>query len=78
MPSRPGTSHVVAADASGMAISLISTINLGFGSQWMIPETGVIMNDDMNDFSIPGTLNAFGFIPSPANFIRPGKDFQVK
>ena len=39
----------------------------------MIPETGVIMNNEMNDFSIPGSSNAFGYIPSPANYIRPGK-----
>lgn len=69
----PGTSHIVAADASGLAISVTTTINLLFGSQLMVPETGVIMNDEMNDFSIPGSSNAFGYIPSPANFIRPGK-----
>lgn len=71
--SRPGTSHVVTADASGMAISLTTTINLLFGSQLMIPETGVIMNNEMNDFSIPNSSNAFGYVPSPSNFIRPGK-----
>jgi gamma-glutamyltranspeptidase/glutathione hydrolase len=69
----PGTSHVVTADASGMSISLTSTVNLLFGSQVMVPETGVIMNNEMNDFSIPGASNAFGYIPSPANYIRPGK-----
>src|SRR5436305_5690846 len=69
----PGTSHVVTADASGMSISLTTTVNLLFGSQLMVPETGVIMNNEMNDFSIPGTSNAFGYIPSPANYIRPGK-----
>lgn len=69
----PGTAHMVAADRSGLAISLTSTINLLFGSQVMIPETGIIMNNEMNDFSIPGVSNAFGYIPSPANFIRPGK-----
>ncbi|KAL8784917.1 MAG: hypothetical protein Q9195_008854 [Heterodermia aff. obscurata] len=60
-------------DASGMAISLTSTINLLFGSQLIVPATGVIMNNEMNDFSIPNSSNAFGYIPSPSNFIRPGK-----
>lgn len=31
------------------------------------------MNDEMNDFSIPGTPNEFGFVPSPINYIRPNK-----
>lgn len=69
----PGTSHVVAADKDGMAVSVTTTINTLFGSSLIIPETGVIMNNGMNDFSIPGESNAFGYIPSPANFIRPGK-----
>lgn len=69
----PGTSHVVTADASGMAISLTTTVNLLFGSKLVVPETGIIMNNEMNDFSIPNTTNAFGYIPSAANFIRPGK-----
>lgn len=68
-----GTSEIVTADASGMAISLTTTVNLLFGSQLMVPETGIIMNDEMNDFSIPGSSNAFGYAPSPANYIRPGK-----
>uniref|UniRef100_L2FR44 Gamma-glutamyltranspeptidase n=1 Tax=Colletotrichum fructicola (strain Nara gc5) TaxID=1213859 RepID=L2FR44_COLFN len=42
-------------------------------SHLMVPETGVIMNNEMNDFSIPGSSNAFGYVPSPANYIRPGK-----
>ncbi|XWW98958.1 hypothetical protein V2A60_006962 [Cordyceps javanica] len=69
----PGTSHIVAADASGMAVSLTTTINTLFGSRVMIPETGVIMNNEMNDFSIPGASNAFGYRPSPQNYVRPGK-----
>lgn len=69
----PGTSYVGTADKSGLAISLTTTINTLFGSRVMVPETGVIMNNEMNDFSIPSSSNAFGFIPSPANFIRPGK-----
>jgi gamma-glutamyltranspeptidase/glutathione hydrolase len=53
----PGTSHVVTADASGMAVSLTTTINLLFGSQLMVPETGVILNNEQNDFSVPGANN---------------------
>jgi gamma-glutamyltranspeptidase/glutathione hydrolase len=69
----PGTSHVVTADSSGLAISLTTTVNLLFGSNLLVPETGIIMNNEMNDFSIPGSSNAFGFVPSPSNYIRPGK-----
>lgn len=44
----PGTSHIVTADASGMAVTLTTTINLLFGSTIMVPETGIIINDEMN------------------------------
>ncbi|KAM4066197.1 gamma-glutamyltranspeptidase [Hirsutella rhossiliensis] len=69
----PGTSHIVAADASGMSVSLTTTVNLLFGSRIMVPETGVIMNNEMSDFSVPNISNPFGYAPSPSNFIRPGK-----
>ncbi|KAK8095019.1 gamma-glutamyltranspeptidase [Apiospora hydei] len=68
-----GTSHVVAADASGMAVSSTTTVNLLFGNLLMVPSTGVILNNEMNDFSIPGVSNEFGYAPSPANFVWPGK-----
>ncbi|CAK1367739.1 unnamed protein product [Cercospora beticola] len=69
----PGTSAVTTADADGLAIALTSTINLLFGSKVLIPETGIIANNEMNDFSVPGQSNAFGFIASPANYVAPGK-----
>lgn len=68
-----GTSHIVTADSSGMAISSTTTVNLLFGAQIMTPDSGIILNDEMDDFSIPGVRNSFGFAPSPANYIRPGK-----
>lgn len=68
-----GTSHVVTADASGMAVSMTTTVNLFFGSRVMVPETGVIMNDEMNDFSLPNVSNVFGYYPSPANYVKPQK-----
>ncbi|KAK6063658.1 Gamma-glutamyltransferase-like protein 1 [Seiridium cupressi] len=68
-----GTSHIVAVDVSGMAVSSTTTVNTLFGNIMVVPETGVILNNEMNDFSIPGKSNEFGYAPSPANFIRPGK-----
>ncbi|KAM4059245.1 gamma-glutamyltranspeptidase [Hirsutella rhossiliensis] len=72
-PDGHGTSHVVAADGSGVAVSLTSTVNLIFGAQLMEPTSGIVLNNEMNDFSIPNVPNAFGFQPSAANYIRPGK-----
>lgn len=54
----PGTSAVATADANGMAISLTTTVNLLFGSHLLVPETGIIMNNEMNDFSIPVSSTA--------------------
>ncbi|KAK0626247.1 gamma-glutamyltranspeptidase [Immersiella caudata] len=69
----PGTSHIVTADRSGMTVSSTTTINLLFGSKAMTPDTGIILNNEMDDFSQPGKRNSFGFEPSPSNFIAPGK-----
>ena len=44
----PGTSAVVTSDVTGLAISLTTTINLLFGSKVIVPETGIIMNNEMN------------------------------
>jgi gamma-glutamyltranspeptidase / glutathione hydrolase len=71
--SDSGTSHVVAADRSGLSVSITTTINTIFGSRVMVPETGIILNNEMNDFSTPGSTNAFGYAPSEANYVAPGK-----
>ena len=68
-----GTSHIVAADVNGMAVSSTTTINTLFGNLLMVPETGLILNNEMDDFSIPGRRNEFGYEPAPANYIRSGK-----
>ncbi|THU77434.1 gamma-glutamyltranspeptidase, partial [Dendrothele bispora CBS 962.96] len=67
-----GTSHVATMDSDGMAVSLTTTVNLIWGSQVMT-EDGIILNDEMDDFSSPGQTNSFGFPASPINFISPGK-----
>ncbi|KAF8586715.1 gamma-glutamyltranspeptidase [Ramaria rubella] len=68
-----GTSHSSIVDASGMVVSITSTVNIEFGSQVLDPVTGVILNDELDDFSTPGEPNAYGLWPSPYNYPAPGK-----
>ncbi|KAL2130523.1 hypothetical protein VTI74DRAFT_6264 [Chaetomium olivicolor] len=72
-PDSHGTSHIVTADHSGLTVTSTTTINLLFGAQIMTPDTGIILNNEMDDFSQPNRHNAFGFAPSPSNFIHPRK-----
>ncbi|CAB16397.1 gamma-glutamyltranspeptidase Ggt2 [Schizosaccharomyces pombe] len=73
LPISHGTTHVSTVDSNNLAVSITSTVNLLFGSQLMDPVTGVVFNDQMDDFSIPGASNAFNLSPSPWNFIEPFK-----
>uniref|UniRef100_A0A914DD72 Gamma-glutamyltransferase n=1 Tax=Acrobeloides nanus TaxID=290746 RepID=A0A914DD72_9BILA len=68
-----GTTHISVLDAEGNAASVTSTINLFFGAKVTSDSTGVLWNDEMNDFSLPGLSDYFGFVPSPANYIEPKK-----
>lgn len=68
-----GTTHVTAMDGSGMAVSVTSTVNLEWGCRYMDDHTGIILNNELDDFSTPNANNSFGIPPSPANFIEPGK-----
>ncbi|KAG0321730.1 hypothetical protein BGZ97_010557 [Linnemannia gamsii] len=68
-----GTTHMSTVDEDDMAVALTSTVNLLFGSKLLDPKTGVILNNEMDDFSIPGYANAFGLQPSPFNYPESGK-----
>lgn len=50
-----------------------SVIIYSFGAQRVSTSTGIVLNDEMDDFSSPNTTNAFGYPPSPSNYIEPGK-----
>jgi len=68
------TTHLSAADAEGNWVALNQTINTGFGSKVVVPGTGVVLNNEMDDFSVqPGVPNAFKLVGAEANAIAPGK-----
>ncbi|MCX8091818.1 MAG: gamma-glutamyltransferase [Verrucomicrobiae bacterium] len=68
------TTHFSVADANGNWVACTATINTTFGSKVVIPGTGVILNNEMDDFAIqPGVPNAFGLVGAEANAVAPGK-----
>lgn len=68
------TSHLSVVDKDGNAVSLTFTVNLGFGSGIVTPGTGIVLNNEMDDFvTAPGVPNAFGLVGQDANAIAPRK-----
>lgn len=68
------TTHFATADEHGNWVSCTATINTAFGSKVVVPGTGILLNNEMDDFSIAhGTPNAFGLVGGDANAVAPGK-----
>ena len=74
MPEKAETTHFSIVDKWGNAVSNTYTLNGYFGSGEVVDGTGIILNDEMDDFSAkPGVANMFGVVGSDANSIEPKK-----
>ena len=73
-PRDAGTQHISVTDREGHAVALTTTINTSFGSGVVVPQYGMILNNEMDDFAAaPGVPNAFGLVGGEANAIEAGK-----
>ena len=68
-----GTQHISVLDKDGLAVSLTTTINTSFASRVIAPRSGILLNNEMDDFvAQPGVPNHYGLVGSEANAVSPG------
>jgi gamma-glutamyltranspeptidase/glutathione hydrolase len=73
-PDDAGTTHISVIDRNGNAVALTQTINTIFGSKITVPGTGIVLNNEMDDFSVDSqTANLWEALGSEANGVKPGK-----
>ena len=75
-PAKEGTNttHYSVVDAAGNAVAVTYTLNDWFGVRKVAPGTGILMNNEMDDFTAkPGVPNMFGLVQGEANAVAPGK-----
>ena len=75
IPEDSGTTHLSVTDSAGRAVALTMTINTPFGSGITVPGTGIVLNNEMDDFAVAtGTPNSYGLIDTRgANLVAAGK-----
>lgn len=70
----PETTHLSVVDGDGNAVALTTTLNGAFGCGLLVPELGILLNNEMDDFTTaPGQANLYGLIQGEANEVAPGK-----
>jgi gamma-glutamyltranspeptidase / glutathione hydrolase len=69
-----GTTHFSVIDRFGNAVACTQSVNTRFGSKLLVRETGIVLNNEMDDFAIhPEVGNVYGLIGNEANSLKPGK-----
>lgn len=68
-----GTSHFCIVDADRNAVSMTTTVNYVFGAGILSPSTGIVLNNEMGDFSTPTEITPDKLPPCPTNYIEPNK-----
>ena len=73
-PQGTHTSHFSIIDKDGNLVSATQTVNTSFGSTFVVPGTGFVLNNEMDDFAlVAGKPNAFGLVGNDANAPKPGR-----
>lgn len=73
-PNDHGTSHICVIDKDGTVAALTTTVNLSFGAHLIAGSTGIILNDQMDDFAAqPSVPNAFNLVGDANNAVAAGK-----
>jgi len=71
---RKHTTHFSVADSEGNWVACTATVNTSFGCKVVVPGTGIVLNNQMDDFAVqPGVANFFGLVGAEANAVAPGK-----
>lgn len=69
-----GTTHFSVVDRFGNAVACTQSVNTRFGSKLLVPRTGIVLNNEMDDFAIhSGVGNVYGLIGNQANSLQPNK-----
>ena len=72
-PELGGTTHFSVMDRFGNAVACTVSVNTRFGSKLLVPNTGIVLNNEMDDFAIHSTGNVYGLVGNEANSLQPRK-----